>query len=395
MSEIPTSPTRDDLHTEIVLEAARATTGLSDYGDMSFVEGLTIFLDDLRHESNLSRAGATAKFHDIVRMLSNRLIFQRDLARHPEILAGPIEKPIVIFGLPRTGTSKLQRMIAADPGVQRLEMWRLLFPAPFPGAEGVIPDPRIAAAEQIEKQLITHFPQVMAGHPMETREPDEEWFLLEMTFESSLTSMTTRAPRHRAFHEERPQANAYAYMKSLLQYLQWQDGGAAGRPWILKSPAHIGQLKTLAETFPDATLVHCHRDPALTIPSLASLTRNSRLMHSDQVDAIELGADFLDFWSRQAERNLADRDLLGDRTIIDIAYEEIRDRPETVIARIYQHAGREITPQAARAFSDYESRRPHNHFGAHSYSLEEFGLDTQQTDTAFANYLNRFASFIR
>ena len=383
-------PVIDDLRVEALLKAASEATGLDDYGDTGFVEGLEIFLDDLRHEARLSPLGVAMQYQDIVRLLSNRLGFQRDLKRHPEILDEPIEKPIAILGLPRTGSTKLHRMICADPGVQRLDTWRLNFPAPLPHSEGLTPDPRIALAEQIEAALSAQFPELMARHPFEAHEVDEEMWLLEMSFASVMTSIKTRAPKHRAWVESRSGLDAYAYMKSLLQYLQWQDGGARGRPWILKSPIHIGQLPTLLATFPDATLVHTHRDPRDVIPSFASLMEAAWNTHSDQVDAVEMGRDFADFWARQTEANLQARRELGEDRVLDVYYDDIHAQPFSAIEAIYARAARPLTADARRAIADYAERRPRHHFGAYRYAMADYGLSRAGIEALFAGYLERF-----
>lgn len=380
----------DDLNVQAVMAAAAEATGLDDFGELDFGEGLGILLEDLRESSSLTPAGNAAMFQDCMRLLSNRLIFVRDARRHPEMFDEPIARPIIVTGLPRTGTSKLQRMMSADPGVQRLEVWRILFPSPLPGTEGMTPDPRIGLALQYEQLLATHFPKVMARHAMEAREPDEEWFILEMTFESTFSSIKTYAPKHRAFVERRGQRRPYAYLYKMLQYLQWQDGGARGRPWILKSPAHIGEIEVLLDTFPDATVVHCHRDPRQSVPSFASLLACNREIYCTHTDGPQIGNDFNDFFGRESERNIAYRDRHGDANIVDVYYDDIRDRALDVIAAVYAHAGRAITPAARQAFVEYEARRPQSHFGSYDYSMEHFGLSDEKIRQRFAAYLARF-----
>lgn len=390
MATLSTPMSIDDLRPEAVMAAAARATGLDDFGDLGFVEGLTRLLDCLRGEAHLNERGIAMQFHDMVRLLSNRLGFQRDLKAHPELLDEKIEKPIVILGLPRTGTSKLQRMMSADPGVQRLEVWRGFFPAPLPGTAGVTPDPRIALAEEMERTFMALSPELMASHALEAREPDEECWLLEMTFESDLASHKSRAPSHRAWTAERSQLKPYRYMRDLLKYLQWQDGGGRGRPWILKSPLHIGQTPTLFEVFPDATLVFCHRDPRTVIPSYCSVMEANRRIYSDFVDLVEIGDDFMRYWGREITRHLAARRELGEAAIVDVYYEDIRDRPEEVIARAYARAGRELTPLAKQAFADYAARRPEGHFGQHNYTMERYGLSRTLIDATFAEYRERF-----
>lgn len=381
---------KESLFADDLLSAGTAETGLDDYGERGFVEGLTVLADSLRSEARLNRMGHMMLARDLVRMLTNRLRFQRDVTRHPEILEEEIATPIIITGLPRTGTSKLQRMISADPGVQRLEIWKLLNPAPFPGERAGSPQERINFARVVELVLATQFPDYMAAHPTEALEPDEEVLLMEMSFECAVSSLKTRAPRHRAFVERRDSVPIYEYLRAMLQYLQWQDGGGHGRPWIMKSPLHIGNLPALLKVFPDATVVHSHRDPRVAVVSFASLVEASRRMSSDDVDLEEIGADVLDFLSRQMQLNVKHRPQVGEQRIIDVPYRRIRDDPEAVIEEIYARAGRALTADARDAMLAYAARRPEGHFGKHAYAAERYGLDRCQIETAFADYSERF-----
>lgn len=373
-----------------MLSAASAATGLDDYGEPRFLQGLAVLADSLCFEARLNQMGRMVLSADLVRMLSNRLRFQRDVTRHPEILEETVAAPIVITGLPRTGTSKLHRMISADPQVQRLEVWKLLNPAPLPGEPARGPQERINFALLVERTLAKQFPDYMAAHPIEALEPDEEALLMEMSFECVVSSLKTRAPQHRAFVESRDPCPTYEYTREMLQYLQWQDGGGRGRPWIMKSPLHIGNLMTLLNVFPGATVVHCHRDPRVAIVSFASLVEASRRMTSDDVDATEIGGDVLDFLSRQIERNMLHRGQVGEEQIIDVPYERIRDTPEMVIGEIYACAGRKLTVGACDAMRRYAARRPEGHFGKHAYLADRYGLDGEMIGTAFADYWERF-----
>lgn len=383
-------PINAPLFAEDLMAAGTAETGLEDYGDREFVEGLTVLADSLRTEAHLNRMGHMMLSGDIVRMLANRLRFQRELKRHPEILDERIEAPIIVVGLPRTGTSKLQRMMSADPDVQRLDVWKLLNPAPLPGEKPGNPKPRIEFGMVVERILSTQFPDYMARHPTEACEPDEELLLMEMSFECVVTSLRVRTPTFREFVLKRDQGPTYRYMLRMLQFLQWQDGGGRGRPWIMKSPVHLGNLATLLETFPDATIVHCHRDPRVVVPSFASLLEAGRRMGSDTIDLDEIGADMLGLLPRDMRRNLADRKALREERILDVQYSEIRDDARSVIARVYGKAGRELTPEAAAAFEAYGARRPEGHFGRHEYTAERFGLSGDRIAAEFADYYDRF-----
>jgi NAD(P)-dependent dehydrogenase (short-subunit alcohol dehydrogenase family) len=383
-------PVSAPLFAEDLLAAGTSETGLDDYGDRGFVQGLTVLADSLRTEAKFNRIGHMMASADIARMLSNRLRYERDVRKHPEILDERIVAPIIVVGLPRTGTSKLQRMMSADPGVQRLDVWKLLNPAPLPGETPGNPQPRINVALGVERTLATQFPDYMARHPTEALEPDEELLLMEMSFECVVSSLRSRAPSFREFVESRSAAPTYQYMAAMLRYLQWQDGGGRGRPWIMKSPVHLGNIPTLLETFPDATIVHCHRDPRDAVVSFASLLEAARGMGSDDVDPQEIGADMLQHLSTQMRRNLEDRKIIGEDRIIDVQYQQIRDDAQSIIADIYARSGRPVTAEAAEAFAAYDARRPEGHFGKHEYTAEHFGLTNDQIAAEFADYYDRF-----
>lgn len=373
------------LEREALMAAASAASGLDDWGDdTGFIDSLDILLADMRTVAELNDIGVASQVQDILRLLVNRLGFTRDLREHPEILDEELVPPIVILGMPRTGTSKLQRTIAADPGMQRLEVWRLLNPAPMPGD----PQTRIALGEQFEAML-RQVPEFMARHPMEAHEPDEDLWLMELTFDAPVASHRLHLPNHRKWIADR-QDSAYAYMRTALQYLQWQDGGARGRPWVLKSPMHIGQVAALHGLFPDATFVQCHRDVYTVLGSYCSLIEVARGMNTDVVDLASLGPEFAQFWGGYTARNLAARSSIPDLDIYDVDFVQIRDDIDGVVAEIYRRAGRPVTDESRTAFEAYNARRPAGHFGAHDYQPSRWGVTPELVDECFAAYLNAF-----
>lgn len=377
-----------------MMAAAAAETGLNDFGPEPFVEPLERFLESVTSEAHLNQIGAMAVQGDVHRFLTNRLRFQEDLNRHPEILDENVADPIVITGLPRTGTSKLQRMISADPGVQALLVWRLLFPAPLPGTTAGHPDPRIAVARQFTGML-DNFPDFQAAHPTQFNEVDEDLLLFEMTFESVVSTFRFRMPSYLEWVLSRPLDHTYAYVKNILQYLQWQDGGRRDRPWVLKTPVHIGYLDIVAAMYPQATVVHCHRDPVTVVPSFTRAVEASRRIGSDYVDGAELGTEQLLLWSEMADRNLLLRDKLGSAlTIVDVAYEQIRDDPLAAISRIYEAHGLTVTGKARQAMERWSAENPQHRHGQHRYSLDQFELDKDRIRQAFEPYTSRFGGLI-
>jgi hypothetical protein len=376
------------LEREPLMAAASTMTGLDDWGGDDFAPSLDVLLSDMRTTADLNEIGVASQVQDMLRMLTNRLGFTRDLHEHPEILDEELVPPIIILGLPRTGTSKLQRTIASDPGMQRLEVWRLLNPAPMPGD----PQTRIAIGEQFEAAL-RQAPEFMAAHPMEAHEPDEDLWLMELTFDAPVPSHRLHLPNHRKWIADR-QDSAYAYMRTALQYLQWQDGGARRRPWVLKSPMHIGQVAILYQLFPGAVFVQCHREVKTVLGSYCSLLETARGMNTDRVDLESLGPDFAHFWGSYTERNLAARKTFPGLDIYDVSYRQIRDDIDGIVAEIYQRAGRPITAEARAAFDAYNSRRPEGHFGAHSYEPSRWGVTDELVAESFAAYRAAFPELL-
>lgn len=242
----------------------------------------------------------------------------------------------------------------------------------------------------VEQTLTMMFPGWMARHPMEALEPDEELHIMDGSFECVISWLFSRTPSYYAYIRQCDPRPMYRHLHAMLQYLQWQDGRARNRPWIMKSPVHIGALPTLIETFPDAVLVHCHRDLQKVIPSFASLIEEGRKIGSDQVDPIEVGRDMFEYWAQALDRYLVERDKLSRDRILDFKYEEIRDDVVDVIRRIYAAAGRRVTPEAIAAFKAYEARRPEHHFGKYDYAAERYGYVPEEIDQRFAAYRKRF-----
>ena len=380
---------------EELLAAASAETGLNDFGSDEHIEALRQLVDSTNKDITLSAIGAMAFEADVHRLLVNRLRFADDLKRHPEILEENIANPIIIVGLPRTGTTKLQRMLSADPDTQSLHYWRLFNPAPFPGSMVGGEDPRIETARQTLGMMAQLAPGFMASHPTYVDQPDEETFLQLFTFKSVLTYLLHPAHNYFEWLKTQSRRDMYAYMKQLLQYLQWQDGGGVGkngaRPWIMKSPAHVENLDLLAEFFPSATIVFTHRDFNQTIASFCRLAEMSWGLKVDNLDLEAIGRMAVKLWSNELHAHLEQRKALGSSVnIIDVQYAQIRDDTIGVIREIYQRAGRELTPQREQEMLAWEAANPPGKFGTYSYSLEHYGLTPAIINEAFGEFELRF-----
>lgn len=394
MAALDTTGLVKELDVDGMLRAASEEARLEDFGPEPFGPPLERFVHGVATEGRINEIGLMLVKGDIHRFLVNRLRFQDDLKRHPEILDENVSDPIVITGLPRTGTSKVHRMMSSAANVQKLLFWRLLNPAPIPGSVSGDVDPRIAAAEQLT-DMLGNFPDFQAAHPTQFDEVDEDLLLYEFTFETVVATFRFRMPSYLEQILNAPLRHTYDYVKSILQYLQWQDGGKRDRPWILKTPVHLDHLDLVMQTYPNATVVHCHRDPTEVIPSFARTVEATRGLGSDDIDAGELGDEQLRIWSGAMARNLELRDELGQRlSIVDLQYALIKNDPIAAITQVYEAAGRRFSPADATRMQEWAAANPQYRFGHHRYSLEVFGLTEERVHMAFSDYEDRFKAFI-
>lgn len=385
------------LDVDSLIRASREQTGLLDFGEPDVCEPLRQLIGSLNAEADLTVAGVHGQRASLTRLLINRLRIQRDLKAHPEIRDEVIVGPVIIVGLPRSGTTKLQRMMAADSQFQTLPYWRILNPArtearPLAPHES---DPRIAIAEAHLAALRDLHPQFYAAHPMDAREPDEEEMMMEIILLGYLYPHVTRVPSFQAWVDTQPFDRWYQYLRTLLQYFQFQDG-ARGKPWLLKAPAHLGHMPLVFKYFPNATVVHCHRDTLSSVASLSGLVAAARRFYSERDEPAEVGRFVCDLWSRQMRRYVEDRAALGrEDRFIDVPYHDVVAHACEVIARIYDTAGLQRSEQALAAMHRWEAANAQHKHGEHRYRLEDYGLSEAEVDRAFRPYCERFDRFFR
>jgi Sulfotransferase family len=375
----------------LIAQAIKAT-GLSDFGDPDVHQPLSVLIPALNNEARLNHAGLIGQRTALLRSLINRLRIQDALKKHPEIRSEKIRGPIVIVGLPRSGTTKLQRMMAADPALQKLRMWQMMNPAPFPDARPGERDPRIAAAEQFVAQMKAQFPGFYAMHPIGAEDADEEVYLMQITFLSSLPMHGTRTPSYKRWMVAQDCAEWYGFLKLMLQFAQWQNGSSS-RPWLLKAPWHFRWLRLLFDTFPDATVVHSYRDPLQTVASMCSLFEQNRMMSCDVDAPLDVGELVMDYWADAVDRFTRERELLQrEERFIDVQYTDIVSDTLSVIRRAYARAGLPLTEEAIAAMQAWERDNPQHKHGKHEYSLQRYGISGASIRSRFGHYIRRFES---
>ncbi len=379
------------LELKAVLAEAERRTDLHDFGDPAFRAPLARLLRSLREEAHLNPVGRAMQFERNVGLLVNRLRTEDAYRRHPEIADERIERPLVIVGLARTGTTMLHRMMASDPRWLALLWYESRNPAPFPDGERAPVDPRITDAEAEVAAMLEGSQDLIAAHPMDAHAPDEEIMLVEHAFTSWNPEAFCRVPSYSAYLDTIDLAPGYRYLLRLLQFLQWQKHrrGETATRWVLKSPYHLGSLDALFAVFPDARVAMTHRDPVQTVPSLASFVRILRVLGSDAVDRLEIGAHWSWRLSGALERALAARAKREDR-FLDIHYADLVADPMGQVRRIYAHAGLGLTAEAEARMHQWAVENERDRRPVHAYTLEEFGYTQEGLRRDFAAYCERF-----
>jgi NAD(P)-dependent dehydrogenase (short-subunit alcohol dehydrogenase family) len=380
------------LDASTLIAAARRATGLHDLGDPFFVKPLSVLVDSIEREARLHPLGRAIMRGRIVSMLANRLRVEAVYREHPEIEALPLPRPIVIAGLQRTGTTVLHRLLAADPRARALLSWEALHPAPLPGEGRKGSFRRRAEAKAAELGLAALAPEFFAIHPVEASAPEEDVLLLDHVFTSQAPEATLHVPTYAAWLEEQDLVPAYRYLRRLLKLLTWQRGGSW---WVLKTPNHMERLRELLAVFPDAVVVHTHRDPQATMGSFCSMVAHGRGVFSDHVDPREVGRHWSRKVRRMIERSLAVRDggagHAGGASFIDVSYYDLLDDPLAEVRRIHAHAGTTLSPEAEVAMKAVLARDTQHRYGRHVYRTRDFGLSPAGIEETFAAYRARFA----
>jgi len=373
-----------------VLAAAVARTGLEDFGPDDFRERLALQLEEVDQDPERTGLGRLTVWNDALRAAANRLRIRDLLKRHPEIRRVEIRKPIIVVGLPRSGTTHLVNLIAADQRLRSMPLWEgqepVADPRERPGADGR--DSRWTRSQRGWAGMQATAPLVAAMHPMSPDHIHEEIELQLPDFASYNQEWVVRAPRWRDHYLGHDQTPHYAYMKTVLQILQWT------RPrerWVLKSPQHLEQLGPLLASFPDATIVVTHRDPVAVIQStITMLSYGAR--NSYRTPRPEW---YRDYWSdrirRLLEASVRDRKLLPSARTVDVLFHEFMADDFATVERIYEVAGLPMTGEARAQIQGYLRDHPRGKEGQVVYDLRrDFDAEPAELRRPFGFYLDRF-----
>ena len=365
----------------ILREIAVALAGADDFGDPEYEEGLGVLLSSLDEDADLSDAGRQLQAGMILTALAGRLFSEKSMATFPEFREVDLGAPIVIVGLPRTGTTALQAMLCSDPANQGLELFLGQSPEPRPERS------RWESSEGYRRCLamLAQMPAEMREiHPMQADAPDECWHLLRQSFASVTFECAAGVASYSKWWSRHDMRAAYLRWANNLRLVGLQD---RERQWVLKDPSHLFACDALLEAVPDALIVMTHRDPACSIPSVASLNSYPRGINDRAPDDRRLGAEQQELWARGVERMMAVR-ASHPAQFVDVYFDELRTDPVGVARRIVGATGRELSEQGAATMADWSGRnRPH----PHRYDPERFGLRVDEIRDRFADYIEAFA----
>lgn len=371
-----------------LMAEAQESVGAQDFGNPKFIRGLKMLAASINDEAQLTAAGMAAQRQRIAGLLANRLRVEQALAEHSDIRQQAITSPIVIVGLPRTGSTMTHRLLASDPAHTAMLWWEGRHPAMLPGERRGEPHQRRALGKAEVEAVMAASPEAMDIHPWDFAGADEEVLLLEHSFHSSVPESFMRLPSYSSWVEAQDHVPVYQDLLALLQYLQWQTPGRADKRWVLKSPHHLGYLDALLAVFPDARIIQTHRDPMQTVPSFCSMCANLAKPLTHQPDMRAIGAH----WAHKLSRNLnacMDVSARRPRNFLHLHFREMVRDPIAQMTRVYEFAGERFGARAAAAMRAYREDDAH-HADAHSYSLADYGLQEADIDRLFGAYVARF-----
>jgi hypothetical protein len=373
-----------------LLEAACREARLDDFGGEEFREPLRLILGGLESEAHLTLLGRVVAQRDLLGLLTTRLRLTADRKRHPAIADEPVAHPLFIIGLPRTGTTLLHHLIGQDPASRAPQAWEVMAPSPPPERARYDTDPRIDAAERKLRWLDWLAPDFKAIHPVGARLAIECIAILSHSFLSSRFHTTYRIPSYQAWLKEQDLRPAYAYHRQFLQHLQWR---MRAKRWVLKAPAHCYALDALFAVYPDARVVHTHRDPRRVLGSVASLTLTLQSAFAEQLDLVEIGREVVQSWTEGLARAMRVRHTgtIAPERFFDVHYHELLRDPIDTVRRIYTHFDMPLTADAERRMRGHLVSNPQHKHGRHDYDLKAFGLDGPSLDRHFRPYREFFA----
>ena len=372
------------LDADELVSAATRSTGLDDFGPEDWHEPFRKLVTALDTEARLHVLGRVLCRHDLLRHLCTRLRVLDAVRGDPSIAAETIVAPIVVTGPARSGTSILQELLAQDPQLRSPLAWEMAYPTHARGNTA----PQAWAQSEFDLWGDVQ-PEFLAIHELDARLPEECLWLLAPEFDVGFWSTCTDIPSWFAWRAGTDPIPAYRFHQTMLQTLQH---GTEPRTWALKSPVHLGRLATLFAVYPDARVIHTHRDPAKTVPSSASTVYAARWLRSDAVEPLATGATIGIGLQHILNGTATSRaqGTLPENQFVDVHYVDLLRAPVAALRHTYEQLGLPFDDDLTARVLGYLDARPQHKFGTHRYRAEDFGLDIDDIRRRFAPYVDHY-----
>jgi hypothetical protein len=367
------------------VEAAQKATGLQRFDSESFREGLDILLSD-SSRLDYPELGIDRLRGAVIGALSTRLKTTAYLEQRPELLERPIERPVFVFGIPRTGTTLLSNLLAADPARRSPLAWEIDDPVPPPAKDTLYTDPRALARLEMERKMLAARPEMGKYYRSSAIYPNECMFFIAHDFKALIWEGRGKLPNYRDWLFQTDLTSTYRYHKRFLQLLQADAPGV----WNLKQPSHGLWITTLLKIYPDARLIWAHRDPLTATGSFCSLMKMGAQAFGLNPDIEWLRVNYPWQAVQHADRIMDAREKLGHDRIIDVHYADLIRDPIPAMRSLYKSLGDEFTPEVESGMRAWLADNPQEKFGKHEYKLAQFGLTPEKVRGMFERYLSKY-----
>ncbi|HEV7580456.1 MAG TPA: sulfotransferase [Mycobacterium sp.] len=386
MSEYDNVASADD-----VFKLAAQRTGLTEIDSDSWRAGLTVMFDDLNNSPAFTPSGRERVLDDAINALGRRMQVHAYIQAHPEVLDEPVQRPLFVLGMPRTGTTVISYLLDQDPTHRSLLHWQCVHPVPPASTETLRTDPRCLALLDEQRNILEFVKQAKMALPHweDADGPTEDMFIHNQDFKGLSWDSFLPTDRYaRWLFDETDMSSTYEYQKRYLQVLQSKAPGT----WSLKMPSHSVHIEALLKVFPDARLIWAHRDPYKATGSLCNLWRlpQSLVMNTELLDQADMGRAATWQMRYHVDRPLRARDRIGDDRFFHMYYHEMMRDPMDVMRRIYEWADEPLTAETEARMRNWLAEHPQDLFALNTYSLDQYGLTVEQLKPVFAEYLDTF-----
>lgn len=370
-----------------LVERAKEHVGLEVFGTPDLAPFYDM-VEEINRSAALTPFGVAAREQHLHHLLCNRLRAAQYIKHNPQIDDYNIVSPVIIVGLPRSGTTKLHRLLARDPQFNVLPLWQCFSPVPASAANDEL-EARVQYAEGFCAEIAKRSPDFFSAHPIFSKEPDECHTLMQHSFMTEAVEAELSVPdyvRRLSRADHRPMYEQHASLIRVIAHAH----ALPEAPWLLKGVYHGSSLDIILSLHPEATVVYCHRDPVQTVASYASLVTNLRVLLSDAVVPTEVGPEILSHLSEHLSRTMTARHKIPAARIVDVPYAEIVDNVWGVIEKVYGRAGLNLSSSARESMEQWDNTNPQHVLGKHKYDAGEFGLSVDMIADSCRSYREAF-----